>query len=212
VGQAGHSTGQSLQNPLRRLAGNARRAANFHHIAVKAGTMAEEGNIITDLGMEGPAANGADTLPSAGVISQYVKDLSVENPNAPECFQWTDAPQIDVQFNIGARPLSEEVSEVELKIELKSVGASGTAFIIDLSYCALIGMRNLDEAQMHAFTYAEAPRILFPFARRVIADAVRDAGFPQLLLEPIDFNGIYLQQLAAKQAQEEGQGAPSGNA
>ncbi|MCZ8172372.1 MAG: protein-export chaperone SecB [Novosphingobium sp.] len=174
--------------------------------------MAEEGNIITDLGMEGPAANGADTLPSAGVISQYVKDLSVENPNAPECFQWTDAPQIDVQFNIGARPLSEEVSEVELKIELKSVGASGTAFIIDLSYCALIGMRNLDEAQMHAFTYAEAPRILFPFARRVIADAVRDAGFPQLLLEPIDFNGIYLQQLAAKQAQEEGQGAPSGNA
>lgn len=176
--------------------------------------MADEGNIITDLGLEGPVPNGADTLPSAGIISQYVKDLSVENPNAPESFQWTDAPQIDVQFNIGARNLSDEVSELELKIELKSISTSGTVFIVDLSYGGLIGMRNLDEAQMHAFTYAEAPRILFPFARRVIADAVRDAGFPPLLLEPIDFNGIYLQQLAAKQEQEaaESQDAPAGNA
>jgi preprotein translocase subunit SecB len=106
--------------------------------------------------------------------------------------------------------LSDEVSEIELKIALKSVGEAGTAFIIDLSYCGLLGMRNLDDASKHAFTYAEAPRILFPFARQVIADAVRDAGFPQLLLEPIDFNGIYLQQLAAQQG--EGEAAPAGNA
>lgn len=172
--------------------------------------MSDEGNIITDLGLEGPAMNGADTAPAAGIISQYVKDLSVENPNAPDSYSWTDAPQIDVQFNIGARQLSDEVSEVELKIALKSVGEAGTAFIIDLSYCGLLGMRNLDDASKHAFTYAEAPRILFPFARRVIADAVRDAGFPPLLLEPIDFNGIYLQQLAAQQA--EGEAAPAGNA
>ena len=172
--------------------------------------MSDEGNIITDLGLEGPAMNGADTAPAAGIISQYVKDLSVENPNAPDSYSWTDAPQIDVQFNIGARQLNDEVSEVELKIALKSVAEAGTAFIIDLSYCGLLGMRNLDDASKHAFTYAEAPRILFPFARRVIADAVRDAGFPPLLLEPIDFNGIYLQQLAAQQA--EGEAAPAGNA
>ncbi|MDT9012663.1 protein-export chaperone SecB [Novosphingobium sp. APW14] len=172
--------------------------------------MSDEGNIITDLGLEGPAMNGADTAPAAGIISQYVKDLSVENPNAPDSYSWTDTPQIDVQFNIGARQLSDEVSEIELKIALKSVGEAGTAFIIDLSYCGLLGMRNLDDASKHAFTYAEAPRILFPFARRVIADAVRDAGFPPLLLEPIDFNGIYLQQLAAQQA--EGEAAPVGNA
>lgn len=172
--------------------------------------MSDEGNIITDLGLEGPAMNGADTAPAAGIISQYVKDLSVENPNAPDSYSWTDTPQIDVQFNIGARQLSDEVSEIELKIALKSVGEAGTAFIVDLSYCGLLGMRNLDDASKHAFTYAEAPRILFPFARRVIADAVRDAGFPPLLLEPIDFNGIYLQQLAAQQA--EGEAAPVGNA
>jgi preprotein translocase subunit SecB len=174
--------------------------------------MSDEGNIITDLGLEGPVPNGADTLPSAGIISQYIKDLSVENPNAPESFQWTDAPQIDVQFNIGARQLSDEVSEIELKIALKSVAQQGTAFIVDLSYCGLVGMRNLDDASKHAFTYAEAPRILFPFARHVIAEAVRDAGFPPLLLEPIDFNGIYLQQLAAQQGAGEGEAAPAGNA
>jgi preprotein translocase subunit SecB len=174
--------------------------------------MADEGNIITDLGLEGPVANGADDSPSAGVISQYVKDLSVENPNAPESFQWTDSPQIDVQFNIGARQLSDEVSEIELKIELKSISESGTAFIVELSYGGLVGMRNLEESQKHAFTYAEAPRILFPFARRVIADAVRDAGFPPLLLDPIDFNGIYLQQLAAQQGEGSAVDNPVGNA
>jgi len=174
--------------------------------------MSDEGNIITDLGLEGPAMNGADTMPAAGIIQQYIKDLSVENPNAPESFQWQDPPQIDVQFNIGARELNSEVSEIELKIALKSVGEAGTTFIIDLSYCGLLGMRNLDDASKHAFTYAEAPRILFPFARRVISDAVRDAGFPPLLLEPVDFNGIYLQQLAAAAQQGEGEAAPAGNA
>ncbi len=71
-------------------------------------------------------------------------------------------------------------------------------------------MRNLDEAQMHAFTFAETPRILFPFARRVVADAVRDAGYPPLMLEPLDFNGLYMQQLAAQQQAAEGEVA--GNA
>jgi preprotein translocase subunit SecB len=175
--------------------------------------MSDEGNIITDLGMTSPQPNGADTAPAVGIISQYVKDLSVENPRAPDSFQWQDPPQIDVQFNIGARQINEEVAEIELKISLESKCQGGHQFIIDLSYCGLVGMRNMDEASMHAFTYAEAPRILFPFARRVVADAVRDAGFPPLMLEPIDFNGIYLQQLAAQQAQGEGAGeAPAGEA
>ena len=173
--------------------------------------MSDEGNIITDLGLEAPLPNGEDTSPAAGIISQYVKDLSVENPNAPASFQWQDTPQIDVQFNIGAQAVSDEVHEVELKIVIKSQAQEGTAFLVDLAYAGLVGMRNLDEAQQHMFIYAEAPRILFPFARRVISDAVRDAGFAPLLLEPIDFNGLYLQQIAAQQAETEGQ-APAGQA
>lgn len=161
--------------------------------------MADEGNVLTDLDLNGPGTNGEDTAPAAGLISQYVRDLSVENPNAPESFQWQDPPQVDIQFNIGARPINEEVQEVELKIVLTAKAEAGTAYIVDLSYCGLIGMRNLDEGQAHAFTYAEAPRILFPFARRVVADAVRDAGFPPMLLEPIDFNGLYIQQLQTSQ-------------
>ena len=174
--------------------------------------MSDEGNIITDLGLGGPAMNGADTAPAAGIISQYVKDLSVEAPNAPDAFQWQDPPQIDVQFNISARQLSEEVSEVALKIDITSKCEAGTAFIVDLSYCGLIGMRNMEDQHKHAFTYAEAPRILFPFARNVIANAVRDAGFPPLLLEPVDFNGIYMQQIAAAQAENATDEAPVGEA
>jgi preprotein translocase subunit SecB len=160
--------------------------------------MADEGNVIADLNF-GAEGNGEDTAPAAGIISQYVKDLSVENPNAPESFQWEDAPQMDVQFNIGSRKIGDEVEEVELKIVIAAKTDQGTAYIVDLAYCGLIGMRNLDDAQMHAFTFAETPRILFPFARRVIADAVRDAGYPPLMLEPLDFNGLYMQQLAAQQ-------------
>jgi preprotein translocase subunit SecB len=171
--------------------------------------MADEGNVIADLNI-GAEGNGEDTAPAAGIISQYVKDLSVENPNAPESFQWEEAPQMDVQFNIGSRKIGDEVEEVELKIVITAKTDQGTAYIVDLAYCGLIGMRNLDEAQMHAFTFAETPRILFPFARRVVADAVRDAGYPPLMLEPLDFNGLYMQQLAAQQQAAEGEVA--GNA
>ena len=117
---------------------------------------------------------------------------------------------MDVQFNIAARPIADEVQEVELKIAVSAKCEKGMAYIIDLSYCGLIGMRNLDEASAHAFTFAEAPRILFPFARRVIADAVRDAGYPPLMLEPLDFNGLYVQQLVEQQ--EAVAGEPAGNA
>ena len=172
--------------------------------------MADEGTVISDLKLDGPAANGEDTGPAVGIISQYVKDLSVENPNAPQSYQWQDAPQLDVQFNIQANQIDPEIHEIELKITMNAKAEAGTAYMIELAYCGLVGMRGLAPEQMHAFTYAEAPRILFPFARRIIADAVRDAGYPPVLLEPIDFNGLYLQQLAQAQATAEAE--PAGNA
>ncbi len=170
--------------------------------------MADEGDVLTDLNTN-PASggNGADNLPAAGIITQYVKDLSVENPNAPACFQWNDQPQIDLQFNIGAQQANEEVHEVELKVNVTAKGEKGNFYLIELSYCALAGLRNLPDEHAHAFLYAEAPRILFPFARRVIADATRDAGFPPLLMDPVDFGALYQQQLQAR-AQQQGENAP----
>ena len=165
---------------------------------------------------ETPAAlpNGEDTLPAIGLISQYVKDLSFENPNAPGVYQWQSAPNVDVQFNISSTPLGDEVHETVLKIEISSKRPEGTDFIVDLSYAGLFGVRNVAEDQVHAFMFAEAPRIIFPFARRIIADAVRDGGFAPLLLEPIDFNGLYLAQRdqMAAQAAADGLDQPVGNA
>lgn len=156
------------------------------------------------------APNGEDTSPAIGLISQYVKDMSFENPNAPAVFQWQAAPQIDVQFNIGADGVGENLFEVVLKIDVTSKVDGQTAFVVDLQYAGLFGVRNVPEDQLQPFFLAEAPRILFPFARRVVADAVRDGGFPPLLLEPIDFHGLFVQQQA--QMQGEAMAAPAGEA
>ena len=173
--------------------------------------MAEPGDVLTDLNE--PVGNGADTAPVAGIISQYVKDLSVENPRAPESFGWTEAPELDVQFNIAAAQVNDEVQEVTLKISVNAKTKQGPAYIVDLSYCGLVGMRNMPEDQMHAFASAEAPRFLCPVARRVIADATRDAGFQPLVLDPIDFGAVYLQQLQARQQEQAADGdATIGNA
>ena len=164
--------------------------------------MAEEGDILQDLNNQNAQANGADNQPHAAIITQYVKDLSVENPNAPAVYQWQEQPRIDVQFNIGAEGVGDEVHEVVLKVKINASGEQGQFYILELDYCGLIGIRNIPEDQAHAFLFAEAPRILFPFARRVVSDAVRDAGFPPLLIDPIDFNGLYIQQLQQSRAQE----------
>ncbi|WP_225205510.1 protein-export chaperone SecB [Novosphingobium huizhouense] len=168
--------------------------------------MADEGNIISDLNLDA-APDGEDTAPAIGLISQYVKDLSVENPNAPESYQWTEQPEMNIDFNIAARTLAPDVHEIELKINATSKTSQGTAFAIELVYAALIGMRNVSDDQAHPFLFAEGPRLIFPFARRIIADAVRDAGYPPLMLEPIDFNGLYFAQLQQRQQEELAAGA-----
>ena len=156
-------------------------------------------------------ANGQDNLPQAGVISQYVKDLSFENPNSPAVYQWQTQPNIDVQFNIGSSQLGDDVYEVVLKIDVKAEGDDKqVAFQVELVYAGLFGIRSVPAEQIPPFLLAEAPRILFPFARRVLSDAVRDGGFPPLMLEPIDFAQLYMQQQAQGDALVQAQ--PAGEA
>jgi len=145
-----------------------------------------------------------DDFPQVGVISQYVKDLSFENPASPAVFQWQGQPHIDVQFNIGAGLVGEDVHEVSLRIEVTATAPEGTAFKVDVLFAGLFAIKNLPDEQLQPFLLAEAPRILFPFARRVIADAVRDGGFPPLLLDPIDFATLYMQRQAQIQAEQTG--------
>lgn len=163
----------------------------------------------TQTNPEGPLPNGADTEPQVGLIAQYVKDLSFENPNAPAVYQWQGQPNIDVQFNIGSQTVGDDVYEVALKIDIKATSADKVAFQVELLYAGLFGIRNVPEDQIQPFLYAEAPRILFPFARRVVADTVRDGSFPPLMLEPIDFGALYVQQI---QQQAMTAGEPAGEA
>ncbi|TVV72585.1 protein-export chaperone SecB [Sphingomonas solaris] len=141
-----------------------------------------------------------DNLPQVGMIAQYVKDLSFENPNAPAVYQWQGQPRIDVQFNIGAQTVGDDVHEVALKVDVSATSADKTAFQVELVYAGLFGIRNVPEDQIQPFLLAEAPRLLFPSARRVLADAIRDGNFPPLLLEPIDFGALYMQQQDEAQA------------
>jgi preprotein translocase subunit SecB len=166
----------------------------------------EEGNIVS----EAIKPNGEDTAPAVGMLSQYVKDLSVENPQAPHSFSWTAQPQIDVQVNIQVNAINDEVHEVTLKLAVKAESEHGVHFSVELDYGTLFGLRNVAPEQAHPFLFGEAPRLIFPFARRVIADAVRDAGYPPLVLEPIDFNSLYLQQISQAQTLAEEQ--PAGEA
>jgi preprotein translocase subunit SecB len=151
--------------------------------------------------------NGADNQPQAGIISQYVKDLSFENPNAPAVFQWQTQPKIEVDFNIGVGQLAEDVHEVSLRVEVRATADGQTAFAVDLLYAGLVAMRNVPDDQVQAFLLAEAPRILFPFARQIVSQTVQEGGFPPLLLEPIDFHGLYLQRAQAELGQEGGEPA-----
>ncbi len=165
-----------------------------------------------DAPMTTPLPNGEDTSPSAGLIMQYIKDLSFENPNAPAVFQWQGQPQIDVQFNIGSSEASDDVHEVILKIDIRAAAADKVAFQVELAYAGLFGLRNIPEDQVQPFLLAEAPRLLFPFARRVVADVVRDGGFPPLMLDPIDFGALYIAQAEAQASDGEALGQVEGNA
>ncbi len=152
-----------------------------------------------------PAENGFDgnePMPQVSILTQYVKDLSFENPNAPASLQTTEQPRIDVNVAVNAKRAGDAMFEVELKITAKAMAGDAVAFVIDLLYAGLFGLTNVPEEALEPFLIIEAPRILFPFARRIVADSVRDGGFPPLMLDPIDFASLYMAQ----------QGAQGGNA
>lgn len=147
-------------------------------------------------------ANGADLAPQAGILAQYVKDLSFENPNAPNSLQMQGQPKIEINVNVNARSGGQDMFEVELKVNAsaRAQADDSLAFQVELIYAGLFRLAGAPQEAIEPFLIVEAPRILFPFARRVIADVVRDGGFPPLMLEPIDFGGLYLAQLEQRGA------------
>ena len=135
------------------------------------------------------------SAPEIGIKSQYVKDLSFENPGAPGSLVATaEAPDIQVNVEVQARPLQNESYEVSLHITASGKNGQTTLFVLDLTYGAVCRVVGVPKESLQPVLLVECPRMLFPFARRVLSDATRDGGFPPLMLNPIDFLSLYRQQ------------------
>ena len=164
-----------------------------------------------DSGTAGNGSDPAETGAQFSVLAQYIKDLSVENPNAPQVFQWEAQPNLDVQFSLNAQKVADDIHELAVKIDVTARSDNGVHFVVDLTYSGLFGARNVPEDALGPILLVEAPRLLFPFARQVVCEAVSNAGFPPLLLDPIDFAAAYVAQVQAQQGAAPG-AIPQGQA
>jgi preprotein translocase subunit SecB len=162
----------------------------------------ESGTIMT-------TTNGgqAEKPPQLNVLAQYIKDFSFENPNAPRSLTpGQQQPAINIQINVNAKPVAETDIEVELKLEGKAETPQLMLFSFDLVYAGVFRIQNVPQENVHPLVMIECPRLLFPFAREIIAAAVRNGGYPPLLIDPVDFVGLYRQKLSELQPQP----APTG--
>ena len=158
--------------------------------------------------MNGNGANGAtDTKPRVTIGAQYVKDLSFESPNAPMSFNELETrPEIGIDLNVEARPLQDNHFEVVLHVTARAKRGDNILFLVELSYGAVASVPPVPDEARSRVVGSEVPKLLFPFARGIIANAVRDGGFPPFLIDPIDFDALY-ERAAAAQASEQQQEA-----
>jgi preprotein translocase subunit SecB len=151
----------------------------------------------------GPAeAAEQNAQPQLNVVAQYIKDFSFENPNAPRSMTLGQQPQIGIQINVNANPLSDTDIEVALKLEGRAEANGNLMFGFELEYAGVFRIQNVPPDAMNAVVLIECPRLLFPFAREIVANTVRNGGFPPLLLDPVDFVGLYRQRMAELQPSE----------
>lgn len=150
---------------------------------------------------KGAAAQGNGAQPSLVVLAQYVKDLSFESPGAPVSLRGRDqAPSINVNVNVAANPLSETEFDVNLTLNAKATYDKNVLFNVELVYGGVFRVAGFPKEHVLPILFIECPRLLFPFARQIVADSIRNGGFPQLLLDSIDFAQMFQQRLAEEQA------------
>ena len=128
--------------------------------------------------------------------------LAFENPNAPQSLSPGQQPSINIQINVNARPLGETDIEVELKLDGKADSAGNVLFAFELTFAGVFRIQNVPQENVHPMVMIECPRLLFPFAREIIASAVRNGGFPPLLIDPVDFVSLYRQKMSEAQAKQ----------
>ena len=134
------------------------------------------------------------------VLGQYIKDFSFENPNAPRSLAPSQTqPAINIQINVGVQQLAETDYEVSLNLEGKAENTGNVLFAFDLTFAGVFRVQNVPQETVQPLVMIECPRLLFPFAREIVATAVRNGGFPPLLLDPVDFVALYQQRAAQAQ-------------
>jgi preprotein translocase subunit SecB len=149
----------------------------------------------------GALTNGNGAQPSLNVLAQYVKDLSFESPGAPNSLRGRDkAPGIAINVNVNANPLSEAQFDVVLTLNAKASFDKEVLFNVELVYGGVFAVSGFPQEHMLPILFIECPRLLFPFARQIIAEATRNGGFPPLMLDPIDFAQMFQQKMAEDQA------------
>ena len=139
--------------------------------------------------------------PVFGIEKLYVKDLSLEVPHAPEVFLEREAPQIQIQLNTGGRVVGEGVYEVVLTVTVTAKIGEKTVFLVEAGQGGVFRIQNVPQDQIEPLIAVACPNILFPYAREVVSDAVSRAGFQPIVLQPVNFEAMYLQRL---QEQEQG--------
>ncbi len=143
---------------------------------------------------------GMPQMPQIGILVQYVKDFSFENPNAPRSMMTgMQQPNININIGVDAAPVNDSDVEVTLRIEGKAQADSLVLFGFELFYAGIFRVINVPQESLQPTIMIECPRLLFPFAREIIASATRNGGFPPLLLDPVDFAALYRERLAAAQ-------------
>ncbi len=147
--------------------------------------------------------NEAGGAPGMSILAQYIKDLSFENPNAPGSLQPSEQPKLDINVNVAAQPMGENQFEVVLNLTASAKTPAMTVFAIELVYAGLFRIVGVPQEHLHPFVLIECPRMLFPFARNILAEASRNGGFPPLMLDPIDFAALYRQNAEQAQAAAE---------
>ena len=149
----------------------------------------------------GVVPNGNGAKASLNVLAQYVKDLSFESPGAPGSLRGRDkAPGIAINVNVNANPLSDKEFDVNLTLTAKATIETDVLFNVELVYGGVFRIEGFPQEHMLPLLFIECPRLLFPFARQIIAEATRNGGFPPLMLDPIDFAQMFQQKLADDQA------------
>ncbi len=148
--------------------------------------------------------NNQAAAPSLNILAQYTKDLSFENPGAPRSLQARDkAPTININVNVNANPLSEVDFDVILTLEAKATDGDAIVFAAELVYGGVFRISGFPQEHMLPLLFIECPRLLFPFARQIIADVTRNGGFPPLMIDPIDFAQMFTQRMAEEQARSQ---------